>query len=112
MAKVVKIKDNTAAVQKRIKGLSGDALVEFLQLAKDITHDTAPRRVKNGGNHANSIDIEFYGLRKKKAGILFSSSNYGAYLEFGTYKMVARPHFRPGIQTAINEFQQNGLWGE
>jgi HK97 gp10 family phage protein len=113
MAGVVKIKNNTRAVQKRIRGISGESLEHFTYIARAEAERTAPRRVHLGGNHANSIKSKLYGWkRNRKSAQIFSSSGYGVYLEFGTWKMEARPHFRPAIQLAIKRFTDNKLWGE
>lgn len=111
MAKVVRINDNTRDVQKTIRGLSGDAMDDFADKAVDIIKSTAPVRAVRGGNHRSKIAHKIFGPLKRKAQI-FSASNYGAYLEFGTSKMAARPHFRPGIQQAVKEFQDPTRWNK
>lgn len=101
-----RIIDNTPAVLSKIRKLTDDGKFEFAQKARDIIKEQAPR---DTGNHASNVEID-----EPKPGTfrLFSSAGYGAYLEFGTVHMEARPHFGPGIHMAISEFQSEGKWGE
>jgi hypothetical protein len=114
MAKGVSVKDNTANVRKVIGGLTGDALDDFGDKAKNITKQHSPARVHLGANHRSNIEFTSEGSfgrpNLKKYGKLFSQSNYGVYLEFGTHKMAARPHFRPGIAQAVKQFQDPTRW--
>lgn len=107
MAKSVRINDETDKAFIQIVSKSGNSVSSFLEKASEITKQTAPVRVKDGGNHRSLIGWKQTGRLK---GLLFSASNYGAYLEFGTSKMAARPHFRPAIQLAIREFQSRNRW--
>jgi len=40
-------------------------------------------------------------------GAIYSTSGYGGYLETGTYKMGARPYFRPALDMHRGEFVPN-----
>ena len=102
----IKIINNTPAVIRKINKLTDDGKLDFVQKCKDIIKEDAP---KDTTTHASEIDFD-----EPKAGSfrLFSQAGYGAYLEFGTSKMQAQPHFAPGINKAISEFQDEGKWGE
>ena len=107
MSKGFKVNDNTPEVLRAVSKMTFKTLEEFTAIAADITTDLAPVRRVRGGNHRSSItydDKVFGGMR------LYSQSNYGAYLEFGTSKMAARPHFSKGIKGAINQFKDESRW--
>jgi hypothetical protein len=103
----VTINDYTPQVMRDIGTMTHNGVEEFLHKAWEKTKKTAPVRRHLGGNHRDGIANEMLGRRK---GRLFSQSNYGAYLEFGTSKMAARPHFGPAIQAAIREMKDPGRW--
>ena len=117
----VKIRDNTREALDIIRGLSGDALLDFTKTATEVTKQNAPvrknvikkgkKKAQRGGNHKSLIAWEETGRRFKITSTrLFSGSGYGAYLEFGTHKMAARPHFSRGIHQAISEFKDGEKW--
>lgn len=119
MSRAVEINDNTPEVLRVVKKMSFDTLIEFTQIAHEITTELAPVRknttrmkdgkkiTTKGGNHRSLIET-----KKVRDGHtrLFSQSGYGVYLEFGTSKMAARPHFSKGIQAAINQFKNERRW--
>ncbi len=56
------------------------------------------------GNNRRSIKYEASGFGQNEMvdanaieGAVYSTSGYGGYLETGTYKMAARPYFRPAL---------------
>lgn len=102
--KFVITSDLTGDAIRKIANLSDDALDDFGMACKDYTASIAPVAKRLGGTHKRSITY--------KDGQLYSSSGYGGYLEFGTRKMAARPHFRTGINKAIREFNTESRWGE
>ena len=109
MSKDFIIRDNSPEVMRKIKGLTAKGIVEFVESAEERTKQLAPVRKVRGGNHRSSIGHKIFNSLRNKA-ILFSASNYGAYLEFGTRKMAARPHFRPAINQTIKKFDNDKLW--
>jgi hypothetical protein len=104
----VKINDHTARVVKDVERFSLKGLEDYVDRAQDIATKMAPVAVHRGGNHRSMIFSEPRG-----AGfVLGSGSGYGGYLELGTSKMVARPHFQPGIDQARREFEDGGRWNK
>lgn len=102
----VDINDNTPKAVSLVTKLSAEALGGFVEKARTHTKVFAPR---DTGEHAGHIDTERISPVHYT---LFSSKNYGAYLEFGTSRMPAQPHFRPGLQKAVSDYQRKGLWGD
>jgi hypothetical protein len=106
----VDINDNTPQAIKAVTKLSENALDGFVFRAKAHTKQIGMQSFSEPtGNHAGLIDSEKIGEGHYT---LFSGSNYGAYLEFGTSRMTAQPHFRPGLQKAVSDYQRKGLWGD
>jgi hypothetical protein len=110
---IVTVKDNSASVLKEIGTLTGDALRDFsLDSVKEIKA-IAP---VDTGHHRGSIREEGIGTGLLTRAV-FSSSNtktgnsYGAYLEYGTKRQSAQPHFTPGLLKTIDKYQRRGIWG-
>ena len=110
----VDIRDNTRQALQSIERMSGSTLLDFTQTAHQLTVEKAPRRKVRGGTHALSIKYEDNGASgsKLKSTTLFSTAGYGGYLEFGTSKMAARPHFSKAIDAAIRAYKNGKLWGQ
>ena len=101
----VTIRDNSPAVIKQVTNLTiGTGLIKFMEKLHQRVQNKAP---VDTGNHKGSI--QWVRLGKSSMNI-FSSSGYGGYLEFGTSRMTARPHFQPGMRETIAEFQAAGKW--
>jgi len=102
----IKITDNTKDVLRKVHGLTNDGKRDFAQKVKDIAKEESPNVT---GNNASEIEFD---EPKEGSFRVFTQSNYGGYLEFGTSRMAAQPYFRPAINIAISEFQDEGKWGE
>ncbi len=50
------------------------------------------------GAHRAGIGMDILGLAHVEVG---ASSEYAPYLEYGTYKMAARPHVIPGVESVV-----------
>lgn len=50
------------------------------------------------GAHRAGIGMDILGLAHVEVG---ASSEYAPYLEYGTYKMAARPHIIPGVESVV-----------
>ena len=50
------------------------------------------------GAHRAGIGMDMLGLAHVEVG---ASSEYAPYLEYGTYKMAARPHVIPGVESVV-----------
>ena len=50
------------------------------------------------GAHRAGIGMDILGLAYVEVG---ASSEYAPYLEYGTYKMAARPHVIPGVESVV-----------
>lgn len=111
----VKFTDRTPDVIREVSNLTGDALEDYTERATEMTKRLAPVRKVRGGNHRDSITYETTAQSiggKIKGTRLFSQSGYGAYLELGTSKMAARPHFSKALRQAISLFQSGSKWGK
>jgi hypothetical protein len=64
----------------------------------------------HGGKNRNSIQYTEKTSGDSIAFEIFTTSNYGAYLEFGTSKMVDRPYFAPSHAIAQAEFISRTPW--
>jgi len=88
------------------KAVSG-ALVEVVTLiAQEAIHESP----KRWGTNMRSIAYEAEGKgtgkdlsTKKGQAAVYSTSGYGGYLETGTYKMAARPYFKPALDHHIGK---------
>lgn len=71
-----------------------------------------PRKLisMHGGNNRDSINFSANVSGDRFEFNVFTQSNYGAYLELGTSKMVARPYFAPAHETAKHEFEGRMPW--
>jgi len=99
----VKITDHTARVVKDVSRFSLNGLQDYVDTALGIITKLAPI---DTGNHRSMID-----QRSEGAGfVIFSASGYGGFLEEGTSRMVAQPHFSPGLQQARRELEDGGRW--
>jgi len=111
----VKFNDKTADAIRYVSKLTGDTLIDYTETTTSVTKKYAPVRKKRGGNHRRSIN-----WKKSASNVggtitgtkIFSTSNYGAYLEFGTSKMAARPHFSKAIREVAKEFQKKSKWSK
>ncbi len=63
------------------------------------------------GNNRRSIKFEVGPgaevAKKELQGAIYSTSGYGGYLETGTVKMGARPHFRPALDRHMKNLPKN-----
>ena len=99
----VKITDHTARVVKDVGRFSLNGLRDYVDTAVGIITKLAPI---DTGNHRSEID-----QRAEGAGfVIFSGSGYGGFLEEGTARMVAQPHFAPGLAQARRELEDGGRW--
>jgi len=100
----VTIKDNSREVLKVVTNLTGKGITSFTEKAHQRVQTKAP---VDTGNHKGSIQWKPTGENSTQ---IYSSSNYGAHLEFGTVHQSAQPHFAPGITETVQEFQSSSKW--
>ncbi len=99
----------TVAVQMNLRVPGAISQVEKASGAgvKDTVIDIARDVVRDSpwltGNNARSVDYSVDGM----AGMVFSTSGYGGWLETGTAKMDARPYFRPSAERHLPELPGN-----
>ena len=65
----------------------------------DIANDAIHGSPVLTGNNRRSIRYDIEEL----AASIYSTSGYGGYLETGTYKMPARPYFKPALDRNIGK---------
>jgi HK97 gp10 family phage protein len=99
----LKIDEVTKAVKDAARSSMRDTVVA-------IAADTVAGSPKKTGNNMRSIKYEVSGMGSnemvdpnKIEGAIYSTSGYGGYLETGTYKMGARPYFRPALDRNIHK---------
>jgi len=81
------------AVQDKVKEATARGLKDvIIDMAGDVVKGSPVAEV-GGGTNRRSIEYKAKGL----SGSIYSTSKYGGYLEVGTYKMAARPYFRPAL---------------
>jgi len=78
------------AVNKAVKEAAEQAMKDVVV---DIHHDVVEGSPVRTGNNRRSITSDIEGLTAQ----VYSTSGYGGFLETGTWKMPARPYFRPAL---------------
>lgn len=86
------IKDKQKDMQRQLPDQLRDAVL-FLQgqIKTSIAHGTNAPVTVDTGRFLNSIDFDSMGDNSAR---VFTDLEYAKFLEFGTSKMDARPHFR------------------
>jgi len=78
-------------VNNKVNRASAEGLKDLIvDMAGDVIKGSPVAKIE-GGTNRRLIKYEAKGL----IGKIYSTSGYGGYLEVGTYKMAARPYFRP-----------------
>lgn len=97
----VKLNLNTEELKKAVAEASRLAMRDTVVAVAGDAIDMSPVLT---GNNRRSIKYEVSGMGQnemvdpeKTEGAVYSTSGYGGYLETGTYKMPARPYFRPAL---------------
>jgi len=98
----VKLNLKTKEATEQVKEASRKAMRDTVVEVANDSIDGSPKRT---GNNMRSIKYESSGFntgeglidQSKIEGAIYSTSGYGGYLETGTYKMAARPYFRPAL---------------
>lgn len=76
----------------------------------DIANDAIKGSPVDTGNNRRSIQFEVGPGGQVATGKLeaatYSTSGYGGYLETGTWKMAARPYFKPALDSNIKKLPQ------
>ena len=90
-ALVAELRQRAAAIPAKV-----DATTRAYGLqAAAIVQSNAP---VDTGAHRAGIGMDILGLAHVEVG---ASSEYAPYLEYGTYKMAARPHVIPGVESVV-----------
>ena len=85
------------SIMQAAVNIASDRLLDIAESAAEIASDLSPHLT---GNNAGSIAEEKINNLHYR---IFTTSNYGAWLELGTRKMPARPYMLPAIQEANAE---------
>ncbi len=94
---------NTLKVMGVVNGAVEEGLKDtVVETAADVVRGSPEARVM-GGTNRRSID---YWVKKLRARI-FGTSGYSGYLEVGTFKMAARPYFKPAADKHFPNFVKN-----
>jgi HK97 gp10 family phage protein len=92
----VAVKLNVDAVKDAVKGKSDQALRKYLLDTQNKAKSLSPHLT---GFNRDSIMIDVDTAKLMYS--IFTTSNYGAYLELGTVKMKARPFIVPAALESI-----------
>ncbi len=97
----VKVDLKTEEVQKKVTEATRLALRDTIVAIAADAIEGSPVKT---GNNRRSIKYEVAGMGSnemvdpnKLEAATYSTSGYGGFLETGTYKMAARPYFRPAL---------------
>ena len=96
---------NIEALRKVSAALNQSVLFLEAQIKNSISHGTNAPIAVDTGNFMRSTTSEVYGF----TGRIINYAEYGQYVEYGTSKMPARPHFRNTVfanQNKIEEFMK------
>ena len=82
--------------QNKIKNMLPESVIDAVffmqgQVKMSIAHGTNAPVAVDTGRFLNSIDFETTGKNEAK---VFTDLEYAKFLEYGTSKMAARPHFK------------------
>lgn len=96
----LELKLKTAEVLRKVNRAGNLGLTDTVV---DIANDVVKGSPWLTGHNARSIQYTVEALSAD----IFSTSGYGGYLETGTYKMPARPYFKPALDLHIGELPKN-----
>jgi hypothetical protein len=112
----IKLNLRTEEVNKQVLEASRMAMRDTVV---DVTHDSVQLSPWKTGNNRRSIAGEVSGMGMVSTGgqggaerivddseiegAVYSTSGYGGYLETGTWKMQARPYFKPALDRTFTQ---------
>jgi HK97 gp10 family phage protein len=83
-----------------IAEVEAKAQVTVAKVAHDIAEDAKSRAPVRTGYLRDSIVVDGEG----KAGFVTAGAEYAGFVEYGTYKMAARPFMTPAVEAHKDEF--------
>jgi len=90
----------TVEVARKVKAAAeGGLRATVVDIARDVIIGSPVLT----GHNRRSIQYEVEGLSAD----IFSTSGYGGFLETGTFKMPARPYFKPALDKNIGKLPVN-----
>lgn len=87
------------AQQERVLTLSDQVT---RKAGMDAVADAQANAPYDTGLHRDSIDMDILGVARVEVG---AASNYAVPLEYGTWKMAARPHINPAVDAQVPAWQ-------
>lgn len=69
---------------------------------------------RRGKKHARVMtrEVEELPAAEEGSAIVGSPMSYATHVEYGTYKMGARPYLTPAVQTVVSQFNSGQTWQE
>ena len=99
MAQKVQVQIRKAAIEQMKKG-GLQSVQEVTDLATYLAKSLSPI---DTGHNRRSIRNKVKVYKDRAQGRIFTESGYGAYLELGTARMVARPYIGPAVTQAFQK---------
>lgn len=85
-----------------IAAVEANSIAAVARKADDIVRDAQSRAPVRTGHLRGSIQRII--VKRGKEATIFASAEYAPYVEFGTYKMAARPFLYPAVMSHQNDF--------
>lgn len=94
-----RLADDFRRQQERVLTLSDQAT---RKAGMDAVAEAQANAPVDTGFHRNSIGMDVLGVARVEVG---AASNYAPPLEYGTWKMAARPHINPAVDAQVPAWQ-------
>ena len=90
------------AIDDEIKKRIGEVVEDATELTCDEAKKIVPVAKKQGGTLKNSIDTMY--TTDGLTGYVYTNIHYASYVNFGTYKMEARPYMKRAFEKYYDKF--------
>lgn len=103
MIKYELVEDNIPSIENEVEACVGRALEMIgLQAEKHAKEALTRQGAVDTGRLRNSVTHQ---VISENAVAVGTSVEYAPYIEFGTYKMDARPYIKPAVGNYLNEYK-------
>ena len=103
MIKYELVEDNIPSIEEEVEAAVGRALEMIgLQAEKHAKEALTQQGAVDTGRLRNSVTHQ---VISETAVAVGTNVEYAPYIEFGTYKMGARPYIKPAVENYLNEYK-------
>lgn len=103
MRVAVTVLDRTALVGSLVRTEAGERTRRSAYLAREVARDMVPVL---SGDLKDTIEVFRISANEWELNAGGGSVDYAAAVEFGTYRMSARPYFTPGMEAGRKEMSR------